>query len=352
VNISTCRCESRAEARGGTIEAGAVDLSAGNITIERCWLHPLSIGRGMPLVQGEVEAMDGPNVIRDSDIDGSALDPAVYTGLGTSAAVSTGNIRIERCNIHHFGSGVAFWGSEAVALECSYIHDLIDTEYNPGEWSHTDGFTIRGFSGTEAVVQFSRISAYNDHCTGAVFMQATWADSFFDDIRYEGDLLEGNGYNLVIERSNGGYGTNIRAVNNRFTVNGFGVGYVEHGPGWAEWRENYLNDPAQDDHRGEPAEEPMTGAAAGMAPPSGLQAAPASGSSLSLSWSDNSDNEMGFRIERSPDGVTFFSITISDADASSYVDSGLPSDTTYYYRIAAVNGDGMTPYSNTASAAL
>jgi len=238
------------------IELGGIVISGGNITFERCWFHPLSIGNGMPLIHNEQKSPATQNIIRDCDIDGSAIDKTADKGLGTSAGISSENIVIERCNIHHFGSAVAIGGNKPVTMEGTYIHDLIDTEYNPGEWSHSDGFTIRNFGGTAAIIKNNRINAYNNHCTGAFFLQATWADSYFDHILLEGNLLEGNGYNVIIEKKNGNYGTDIRAINNRFTVGGFGIGYVAQGPGWAEWQNNYMNDPSQKDNMGAIVPEP------------------------------------------------------------------------------------------------
>jgi len=232
------------------IELGGIILSAGNITFERCWFRPITIGNGMPLIHNEQKMSAAQNVIRDCDIDGSAIDINVYKGLGTSSAISTGNIIIERCNIYHFGSGIELKGNYSVTLEGTYIHDLIDTEYNPDEWSHSDGFTIRSFGGEKATVKNNRINAQNNHCTGAFFLQATWGDSYFDHILLEGNLLEGNGYNVIIEKKSGNYGTDIRAINNRFTVNGFGIGYVAQGPGWEEWQNNFMNDPSQKDNKG------------------------------------------------------------------------------------------------------
>jgi hypothetical protein len=69
-----------------------------------------------------------------------------------------------------------------------------------------------------------------------------------------------------------------------------------------------------------------------------------------LSWSDNSGNESGFKIERSTDGLIFTQIATTGANASSYTNSGLTSGTTYHYRVRAYNGAGDSAYSNVASA--
>src|SRR5439155_7382336 len=67
-------------------------------------------------------------------------------------------------------------------------------------------------------------------------------------------------------------------------------------------------------------------------------------------WNDNSNNETGFKIERSSDGTNFTQIATAAAGATSYSDTGLASSTTYYYRVRATNSVGDSPYSSTASA--
>jgi hypothetical protein len=85
--------------------------------------------------------------------------------------------------------------------------------------------------------------------------------------------------------------------------------------------------------------------------PSVLQAPTATSTQVNLSWKDNSDNETGFSIERSTDNVNYGQIDTALANATSYNNTGLVSDTTYYYRIRAYNSAGSSAYSNNASAA-
>lgn len=81
--------------------------------------------------------------------------------------------------------------------------------------------------------------------------------------------------------------------------------------------------------------------------PSGLTAAGTSSSSIELSWSDNSTNETGFKIERSLNNNSGFTeITSVGADVTKYSDSGLSAATPYYYRIRAYNALGNSAYSN------
>ncbi|MFH1227252.1 MAG: fibronectin type III domain-containing protein, partial [Planctomycetota bacterium] len=71
---------------------------------------------------------------------------------------------------------------------------------------------------------------------------------------------------------------------------------------------------------------------------------------IDLTWTDNSSNEDGFKIERSVNGITFTQITTVGANNISYPNTGLAENTTYYYRIRAYNGNGDSNYSNVASA--
>ena len=86
------------------------------------------------------------------------------------------------------------------------------------------------------------------------------------------------------------------------------------------------------------------------AAPSNLAASATSTSTISLTWTDNSTNESGFKVERSPDGTTFTQVATPGAGASSYSDSGLAAETKYYYRVYAYNSAGDSAYSNVAGA--
>lgn len=83
--------------------------------------------------------------------------------------------------------------------------------------------------------------------------------------------------------------------------------------------------------------------------PSGTTATAVSGSRINLTWVDNSNNESGFVIRRSTDGTSFSSVDTVAANVTSYSNTGLASNTTYYYRIKAINQAGSSDYVNTAS---
>ncbi len=89
------------------------------------------------------------------------------------------------------------------------------------------------------------------------------------------------------------------------------------------------------------------------AAPTGLSAAASGPSTIALSWNDNSNNENGFRIERSSDNVNFTEVGTAGVNQAAYGDSGLSSQATYYYRVRAANLYNTVSYSaytNVASA--
>ncbi len=71
---------------------------------------------------------------------------------------------------------------------------------------------------------------------------------------------------------------------------------------------------------------------------------------IDLAWTDQSDNETGFQIERSADGVVWAQIALVSTNGMSYSDAGLACGTTFYYRVHADNAGGNSGYSNIANA--
>ena len=69
---------------------------------------------------------------------------------------------------------------------------------------------------------------------------------------------------------------------------------------------------------------------------------------IELNWSDNYDNELNFEVERSSNPSNNFQlIETLNSNITSYIDNnGLNSNTTYYYRVRAVNNIGASDYSN------
>ncbi|MEW6417168.1 MAG: S8 family serine peptidase [Nitrospirota bacterium] len=84
--------------------------------------------------------------------------------------------------------------------------------------------------------------------------------------------------------------------------------------------------------------------------PGSLSASAISSSQIDLSWTDNSSNETGFKIERKVDaGGTYSEIATVGANITTNSDTGLSASTTYYYRVSAYNVAGDSSYSNEVS---
>lgn len=86
--------------------------------------------------------------------------------------------------------------------------------------------------------------------------------------------------------------------------------------------------------------------------PSGLRATSTVARRIDLSWTDNSTNESGFRIERSINGYSFSQIATVGANVNTFADVNRRSGRTYTYRVRAYNATAKSAYSNTASAVV
>lgn len=98
------------------------------------------------------------------------------------------------------------------------------------------------------------------------------------------------------------------------------------------------------------ASTPAAPTAPPPAAPTALTATAVSASQIDLAWTDASDNETGFEVERSNDGTTFVRMTTTAANTTRLADTGLSAATTFHYRVRAVNTAGASPYTAVASA--
>ena len=100
----------------------------------------------------------------------------------------------------------------------------------------------------------------------------------------------------------------------------------------------------------EPFENYVIGSISTPSPPSNLKATAISSSQITLSWTDNSTNEKGFKVERKIGAGSYAEIATVAANVTNYTDSGLAANTTYTYRVRAYNDAGNSAYSTEASA--
>lgn len=217
---------------------GPLDLSNGDIVIERSLFQPLGVGRGLPLVTttdfSTGRAAPLKVVIRDSTFDGSRLS---LEAAGWTTAFS-GIADLQRNEVRGFSNGFALvnTGTQLNALiEGNFIHSLV----GPAGSSAT-AFILRDFtnaqrSDRQLIVRNNRFLADSSNSTGAFFIQAS--SGRIANLTVENNLLEGRGYNLSLEESVFGY-SNVRAVSNRFVATQWGTTYTSGGEGWSAWQDN------------------------------------------------------------------------------------------------------------------
>ena len=87
-----------------------------------------------------------------------------------------------------------------------------------------------------------------------------------------------------------------------------------------------------------------------VAPPSAVRATAAAHDRVNLSWIDSAEDESGFKIERSTDGINFSQIGTAPADASGYSDTTAAAETQYWYRVRAYDNAGDSFSSSVATA--
>jgi len=85
-----------------------------------------------------------------------------------------------------------------------------------------------------------------------------------------------------------------------------------------------------------------------------LIATPVFAADITLRWTDNSNNEDGFRVERKVDAGVYAPLVSTGVDIVTYVDNTLTIDPlvdkTYCYRLSAFNSTGSSGLSNEACA--
>jgi len=85
--------------------------------------------------------------------------------------------------------------------------------------------------------------------------------------------------------------------------------------------------------------------------PSNLVQLTATKGMVNLQWTDNSQNEVGFKVYRSTVSDSGFEeVTSLSANTTNYADNGTVDGNTYYYKVLAFNNEITSDYSNTLTA--
>lgn len=85
------------------------------------------------------------------------------------------------------------------------------------------------------------------------------------------------------------------------------------------------------------------------AAPSGLKVVAAAATRVNLSWSDNSNNETGFALERRAGNGAWTAFAFAPTGATQFFNNGLVKNTAYSYRVRAINSAGESAYTPLAT---
>jgi hypothetical protein len=174
---------------------------------------------------------------------------------------------------------------------------------------------------------------------GTTQINLTWKDNATNETGFKIERAAGTGSNLSYSQI-ATVGANITSYSS--TGLGAGATYTYRIRAYNKFGDSAYSDPASATTGASPTNPP--------AAPSVLMATAVSSTQINLAWTDNADNEAGFKIERALDGVSFTQIATTGADVTTYSNSGLTASTTYTYRVRAYNAAGNSGYSNTDSA--
>ena len=244
-----------------------VDLSNGDIIIEKSLFQPTWAGAGLPLVTtvdfNQFRPVPSKVIIRDCEIDGSLVtsNRSDFSDQRFRASLSgfEGVADLQRNYIHNVGSGIALrqTGTQLDSLiEGNYVDNLVAWGDAGTTGSHNNGISIRDFTAAQrpdrkAIIRNNRFELDTPGNASSSIQVLTY-DGRVDNVRIEGNLLEGYGYNLWLEWRNYGF-SNMSAIDNRFSTWSAGYGpQFNEAPGWSAWQSNSVYNPSMPNAMGAP----------------------------------------------------------------------------------------------------
>jgi hypothetical protein len=172
------------------------------------------------------------------------------------------------------------------------------------------------------------------------YVVLNWQDVSTNEIQFYVERCQGPGCSSFV-----GVGVSDANITTWTDYNaGAGQSYTYRVRAWnSDGYSGYSNDLAIVTPGGIPAPPPAPGNLAGQA---------LNQSQIRLSWTSNSTNQDGVKIERckGTNCTNFTQIIIVGGTATTYTDSSLAAGTTYRYRVRVYNSAGNSQYSNIASA--
>ena len=294
-----------------------------------------------------VRAYDGPNDSAPSDtVSAAPLAPPAAPSNLTATPVSPSQINLawtdnatyeQGFKVERSTDGVSFTqigtaGANAVTYSSTGL--VSGTTYT---------YRVRAYEGANDSAYSNTASANTTSAPAApTNLTATAVSSSQINLAWTDNATSEQGFK--VERATDGVsftqiaalGANVTTYANSGVVTGVTYTYrvkAYNGPNDSAWSNTATATPLS----GPPA-------------PTNLSATPVSSSRIDLAWTDNATGEQGYKVERSPDGVSFTQIATVGASVTSYASTGLLASTAYTYRVRAYDGPNDSAYSNAAAA--
>jgi hypothetical protein len=147
-------------------------------------------------------------------------------------------------------------------------------------------------------------------------------------------------------------------IERRFGTNGVWAVVADLGAGSVHWSDTNVAPVTSYNYRLQAYNSPSTSKYSKIvavktplyiAPPSNLTATALSPTQIKLVWTDNSNNESGFKIERKKGTATTWTIVKTvGANVTSFTNTSLTTGATYTYRVRAYRSTAYSDYSNEA----
>jgi hypothetical protein len=312
----------------------------------------LEMHRTHALRFGEMDASETPTFIIDSLLERFAVDGLDLKGTNVVLVVRNSTLRYgDPANSN--ADGLDF-GPGAGYVEGCIIHDFPDKGISiggaPDTWTsrtliYNCGFGIAVNSSIDCDLHDSVISG----CSTGLFFRTTGTNESF--MWGTNNIVWGNSNNVVLT------GNSTLALSYSDVQGGApGAGNIDADP-------LFVN-PPNGDYRLNPG-SPARGTGYGgsdmgldefafiggiPSAPFNLAAITANTAPIQIIWQEDADNETGFEVQRSTDGVNWTTLATTAANVLGATDATAALDQRYYYRARAVNPVGVSRYSNIASA--
>ncbi len=304
---------------GGVAYVGGFSNTAPN----QVWIFPDNLGAGFPKYVGEATAHEVGHsfgLYHQSLYSGTTLVQDYYSGDTYRAPIMG--------NSYSSARGLWWYGTSTSSTTMQDDLAVIASSTNGFGYKADDVGDTTGTAGTLTVVN-GNISA------SAIIGNTADADYYILDIPVDGTMsINLNGPNgamldsmLELRFSDGSFWfsndstpSTTEYMGGSYTAGRYYLVVRSHG-GYGDIGQYTIS--------GTVPSVPLPNA------PSGLSTTVISSSQINLSWTDSSNNEAGFRIERSLDGVTWSGIASVGANVVTYSNTGLLPGTTYYYRVSS-----------------